>query len=357
MSVAHGADVNLSSVIVRGPTVYQPAELFAVYGKDLGKPLDAALARAIVAGLLAKYETDGYSRPQLRIDDGLASAGILRIDVLEPRIAAVTINGNPGPHLERLSSLGQRLRDDGPLRPSEMQATLRRMRALPGLTLSASTAAEASDPRAYRLDLDTDFEPVSGLVRVTNRGTDEAGPNFVLGQLMANGLLDGRTSLGGLFSAATDYDEYHGFGLLAQVDPGAGERLAFSAFRSRSDPRELVDRDDTYLRDRVTLGMNRPISAFERGTASWSATLDIDDLEIRRAGQRLRDERLRMLELGARFGWRAGAKKQFAASVEIVKGLDAFGSALLALDLSTDPRSATFLATRTSLTMLTRMSV
>ena len=92
-------------------------------------------------------------------------------------------------------------------------------------------------------------------MRLSNRGTDEAGPNFVLGQVMVNGLLGGQTNLGATFGAATDYEEYHGLGLLANVGVGAvGGRISFSGFRSRSNPHEpIVDRDDDYLRDRASI--------------------------------------------------------------------------------------------------------
>ena len=113
----------------------------------------------------------------------------------------------------------------------------------------------------YRLDLDTQFERTTGAVRLSNRGTDEAGPNFVMGQVMANGLLDGQTNIGAMFGAATDYDEYHGLGVLANVGVGtAGGRLSFNGFRSRSDPNEApVDLDDSYLRDRVSIGYARAV--------------------------------------------------------------------------------------------------
>lgn len=346
----------LTSVVIRGSTVYNAPQLFDVYRAQLGKEITVVGARAIATALVAKYEGDGYSRPQLKVDDALTGAGVLRIEVFEARIATVKINGDPGPHLARLEQLGARLRSDGPVVQADVQSTLRRMRDLPGLTLSASTERDPSEPNLYSLDLDTDFKPVTGAVRLSNRGTDEAGPNFVLGQVVANGLLGGETNLGAMFGAATDYDEYHGLGILSNVGLGEiGTRLAFSGFRSRSDPHEPdFDRDDSYLRDRVTIGATRPFAAMERATGVLSMTLDLDDLEIVRSGARLRDERLRMLEIVASFSWRGGAS-QYAASGELVKGLGGLNSGLAALDLVTDPRRADFLLTRLNFTRLTRI--
>jgi hemolysin activation/secretion protein len=70
-------------------------------------------------------------------------------------------------------------------------------------------------------------------------------------------------------------------------------------------------------------------------------------------GTLLRDERLRMLELGSVWNRRA-ARTQLQASLELVKGLDGLGSGLTALDLPNDPRRADFVLTRSSFTRLTR---
>jgi len=342
--------------VIRGSTVYDAPALFAVYGEHLGKPVTTDGARAIAAALLAKYETDGYSRPQLELDDSLLAAGVLRVDINEPRITEVRVGGDPGPYRTRLESLASELRSDGPIRQARLETTLRRMRALPGLTLNATTARDADNTHLYRLDLETAFERTTGTARISSRGTDEAGPYFVIGQVMVNGLLDGETNIGALFTAATNYDEYHGLGALANVGIGtAGGRLSFVGFQSRSNPHEPeVDRDDLYLRDRITMTFARPLPGFERANLSLTAGLDLDDLEILRTGDRLRDERLRMLTVGARWSWRQDVTTQYAASVEVVQGLDALGSGLAALDLTTDPRRADFMLSRMTFTRLAR---
>ena len=49
--------------------------------------------------------------------------------------------------------------------------------------------------------MQADFSPVDGVVRMNNRGTDQVGPAFLLGQVFANGLFGGagedRTDLRG----------------------------------------------------------------------------------------------------------------------------------------------------------------
>ena len=130
------AQPNLASVVIRGSTIYDAPALFAVYGEHLGKPVTTDSAQAIAAALLVKYETDGYSRPQLKLDDSLLAVGVLRVDVREPRITEVRVSGDPGPHRAQLESLGSELCIDGPIRQTMLDTTLRRMRALPGNTAS-----------------------------------------------------------------------------------------------------------------------------------------------------------------------------------------------------------------------------
>ncbi len=66
LGVAAAANPTLVSVIVRGSTVYDAPALFEVYRGELGKPISSDGVRAIAAALVAKYEGDGYSRPQVK---------------------------------------------------------------------------------------------------------------------------------------------------------------------------------------------------------------------------------------------------------------------------------------------------
>lgn len=348
----------LTSAVVRGSTVYSSADFFPAYRAQLGKPITPESARAIVQHIVDKYGSDGYSRPQVQIEDNLTAYGVLRITIIEPRIGGIKIEGDPGPYREQLVALSSELQRNAPLRRDELQAVMRRIRELPGLTLSATTTRDADDLGAYELGLDTDFEPIGGAVRLTNRGTDEIGPNFMLGQVFANGLLGGRTNVGLLFGAATDYDEYRGLGLTTDVSIGhRGIRGSVTGFRSRSDPREIgTDREDTYARDRVALRLTKPLRDEDGMIVSFSAALDLEDLAIDRSGTLLRSERLRMIELGTRWLWGSPAKAQNASTFELVKGLDGLGAGLFAADLATDARREDFMLMRGSFTRLIRLT-
>ena len=85
---------------------------------------------------------------------------------------------------------------------------------------------------------------------MNNRGTDQVGPAFLLGQLFANGLLGRGEKIGLIFAAATDHEEYLGGGLYFDTPLGSrGTRGNALLFRSHSAPNEApVNLDDEYTR-------------------------------------------------------------------------------------------------------------
>src|SRR5690606_31816540 len=85
--------IALASAVIRGSTVYTPADLFPLYSDQLGKPLTAASAQAVAARVAELYRDAGYAQPRVSVDTGLAELGVLRIDVAEARVADVMIRG------------------------------------------------------------------------------------------------------------------------------------------------------------------------------------------------------------------------------------------------------------------------
>lgn len=347
----------LASVVIRGSTVYTAAGLFDTYRDHVGRPITRELAESIAAALVERYRNDGHPRPQIRVADGLTDAGVLRLQVFEARILDVAVDGDPGPYRAALERLGAQVGSGDQVRQEQLHALLRRMRALPGLTVSSRTEPHGAQPNAYRLDLDTRFDRVTGTVQLTNRGTKEIGPNFILGQVVGNGLFGGRASVGLLFGGATDRDEYRGLGALTSVAlTDGGLRARLTGFRSRAQPSgRFAGADVKFLRDRVTLKLDKPLTLASVPAASVSAALEFENLAIERATVALRDERLRVLELGFRMHGGTPGATQSATTLELVKGLGGFGSGLDARDIANDLRREDFLLVRFDFTRLAHL--
>ena len=205
-----------------------------------------------------------------------------------------------------------------PIRRSEVQRVLGRMRELPGLSLVANTRRDAAESNGYALAVNAAFDPVDGAVGgVSNRGTEEIGPFFVNGQAVANGWLTGLEKLGVVATAATDVDEYRGIGAFVDIPVNSrGTRAFLLAFGSRAEPSTSDDAPhDEYLRERATLRITHPLTGGARASLSLAAAFDADDQQIRRDGAELNEERLRVIQLGVRAGFRASERTQYDATL------------------------------------------
>jgi len=335
----------LTTVVVDGSSVYGAPQLFAVYRDQLTRPISADGARAIVAALNDLYVRDGYVKPELVVDDALATRGVLRVRVYEPQVTNVIFEGDGGKFRDTLDAIGARLENSRPLRKNDVLEALRDMRQIAGLAVTASTRRDTKVRNAFELVVRAEFSPVDGVVRMNNRGTDQVGPAFVMGQLFVNGLLGRGEKIGLIFAAANDHEEYLGGGLYFDAPLGSdGTRGNALVFRSHSAPNEApVNLDDEYTRERMTLGVSRPLRQDSKLTLVASGTFEADDLTIDDNGLAFREDRLRIIDAGLRASWRNEATTQFSVNLHLRKGLDAFGAGLQALDLPDDPRRSDFL--------------
>ena len=342
----------LSATVIDGSSAYTPTQLFAAYRDQLGRPINTSSAQAILAQIESLYLRDGFSRPEFRLDEDLAAAGILRIEVFETQITRVQFTGDAGPYAARLEELASDLSLRVPLRSEDLQKALQAMRELPGLTVRATTRRDESRRNAYALTIATEYKAFDATIQISNRGTREIGPMFVINQVIANSLLGYRERFGVFAPAATDTSEYRGGGVFFDVPVGDDTHLTTTAFKTESDPTETPDRDDFYERERLSLRASGTFDSTSTMRLGWSASFDWDDLDIERDDAPLRSEKLRVLEVGGRLSGRAGTSSQYLLGLQVRRGLDAFGSELEAVDLVDDPRRKDFLITKLQFTEL-----
>lgn len=347
-SAAVPVAASLTTVVVSGSTVYDATRLFGAYRGELGKPLTRESARAVTAALADLYTSDGYVQPEIRLDDALAGSGVLRATVSEAQITNVVFEGDTGRNRDALDRIATKLEASKPLRRDDIPEALRSMRAIAGLSVSATTRRDPVAPNAYELVVKSNFSPIDGVVRMNNRGTDEVGPHFLLGQVFANGLLGREGKIGLIFASAVDPDEYLGGGLYFDAPlGGAGTRGNAMLFRSHSAPNEApVNLVDEYTRNRATLKVSQPLRQGSNLTLTLTGGFEADDLEIDREGAIVREDRLRIVEGGLRSAWRGAGAVQYSTNLLLRKGLDSLGAGLRADDLAVDLRDVSFWVTQ-----------
>jgi hemolysin activation/secretion protein len=348
----------LTTVVVDGTSVYAPAQLFAAYRDHLGRPLSRDGARAISTALAGRYTADGFVKPEVRVDESQAARGILRVHVHEAQITSVVIEGDAGRQRAALERIAAKLEGTRPLRQDDVPEAVRRMRAISGMSVNATTRRDSRTRNAFELVVTTDFSPVDGVVRMNNRGTDQVGPHFLLGQMFVNGVFGGQDKLGVIFASAMDTDEYLGGGLYFDTPLGdGGTRASSLLFRSRSAPNEApVNFSDEYVRERMTFKLTRPLRQSSSLTLNLSGGIEADDLTIERAGLVIREDRLRIAETGLRATWRSAHAMQYSANLLVRKGFDSFGGGLQSVGLADDPRRADFLVAQLQSTIYRRFA-
>lgn len=346
----------LTTVVVTGSSAYAAPRLFATYRDALGQPISRDVARSIVAAVSDLYDDDGYVKPEVRVDDALVARGVLGVRVFEAQITDVVLEGAPGRHGAELEQIAGRLEAQKPLRRDDVPQALREMRAIAGMSVNATTRKDPDVRNGFELVVTANYSPVDGVVRMNNRGTDEAGPNFVLGQIFMNGLFGGRDKLGLIFASATDPEEYLGAGLYLDAPVGDdGARANALYFRSHSAPNEApVNLSDEYVRQRVSLKFSKPLRQDGGLALTLTGGFDTDNLTIDREGETIRQDDLVVLETGLRAAWHLGAT-QFSSGLLVRKGIDAFGAGLDASDLASDPRRDDFLVTQLTMTVYRRI--
>ena len=335
----------LTTVVVEGSSAYGSPQFFAVYRDELGRPVSRDGARAIVTKIADLYVRDGFVKPEVVLDDELSAHGVLRVQVFEAQVTNVIVEGDDGGFRDELDDIGAQLEGKRPLRREDVQSALRSMRQISGLAVTASTRRDANVRNGFELLVRADFSPVDGVVRMNNRGTDQVGPAFLLGQLFANGLLGHGEKIGLIFAAANDHEEYLGGGLYFDAPFGTnGSRTNALLFSSHSAPNEApLNLDDEYTRRRATFGVSRPLRQDSKLTLTANATFEADDLTIDRDGLAIREDRLRIIDAGLRASWQGEAA--YSMNLRLRKGLNGMGAGLQAEDLPDDPRRFDFLIT------------
>jgi hemolysin activation/secretion protein len=341
------APVTLTTVVVDGSSVYSAPQLFATYRDQLARPISGDGAHAIVAALTDLYVRDGYVKPELVVDDALIGRGVLHLRVYEAQVTNVVFEGDGGRFRDALDEIGARLENTRPLRREDVPKALREMRQIAGLAVTATTRRDTAVRNAFELVVRAEFSPLDGVVRMNNRGTDQVGPAFLMGQVFANGLLGRGEKIGLIFAAATDHEEYLGGGLYFDTPFGSrGSRTSALLFSSHSAPNEApVNLDEVFTRQRATLGVSRPLRQDSKLTLIANGTFEADDLIIDEDGATVREDRLRIIDAGLRASWNGASATQYSVNLRMRKGLDAFGAGLQATDLLVDPRRADFLIT------------
>lgn len=344
----------LEAAVIRDSSVYGAGALFDLYKNHLGRAVTAETAPAIGAALQQKYLADGYSRPGYRILDRGTASGLVRIEVVEASISRVQVNGDAGPHRQRLRALLDGLPTGQTLRPAAVRDVLRRARSLPGLDVDVATEPDAASGGGVVLELDSTYRPFEGSVKLTNRGTEEIGRNLLFARLATNGLIGRRNTTGFYLATAQDGDNYRGGGFFTNTALGEGGTSVLLQGATTSLAFETQGIRVSQGRDRWSLMLEHELGA-DAQALTFRGGFRTEDLDVEYNGLTARGERLRSVELAASRLTRGDASQRLA-SIELEQGLSAFGARVDNIVNPTDATEHEFLIARLRYVYLRRLN-
>lgn len=324
----------LSAAVIRGSTLYSPADFYNVYRAKLGQRADAMSARAVMADIESMYARGGYLRPRIQVWDDLLADGILRIDLHEVLLADVVIKGDAGPYSKKVSDATRALMTELPLRANSVPAALEALRALPGLDLEASVVEQTGVDGGLVLNIVTSYRPLNASVQGSNRGTNEVGPDLFSAQLVENNLLHANERIGAFVTAARQTSEYHAVGGFIELPLDRGATvMALSGVHSNSQPSIGGTQYDLFHpQDTLSLMFTHWFVRRDRFRLAVGLGAEYQDSEITFEGVELETDRLRTGQLNLHMEGQSGEKGAYAVSMGWRRGLSAFNSRIDFLD-------------------------
>ncbi len=304
--------------------------LLSAYRDALGQAPTAELIRQIESGLVQRYRTEGYLDPAPRLVGSHDAAGILVMEMREPRVDGIHIDGREHLDTPEFVALVHELRAITPLGRSDFAAWLAKVNAH-GYAVRGNLIRSSSDPHLYLAILRGDARRWHGIAHVDNRGPEQFGHEIAQ---VSVGYRWTRPGLGQVrldVAAAADIDRLNYVGVAGthQVrDRGDGLRWKTARSSSRL-PTVDGSRHVDYDRARSELAYHLPLDRRTRQNADLSFGLRSYDLDQELDdGRALRRDRIRALWLGYRLVLATQTGQRHELGLAIDQGIDALGASL-----------------------------
>ena len=318
----------LTAVDISGATAISAKEFAPLYDRLLAQYVTVSDVTALAEAITAMYRKRGYFLSRAIIPAQNPASGVLKVEIVEGYLDAVTIEGDATPGVrKRLAELTK----DRPLRISTLERKLALIGDLAGVKVSTSRIEPDPDNLArHLLVVRIEQDRFEANLYADNRGTEDAGPlqTYVSGSV--NSLLTtGDKPTGGVFFTPADPAELV-LGQISYATPigGSGMTLRMAAMTSFFDaggPRAATEAESRTKRLNVSVAY--PVIRRRRLTLVASAGFEGRNVEEERLGAVRFNDQLRSLSASAtlRAAHLGGVT---ALSGGVTQGLDIFDASM-----------------------------
>jgi len=289
--------LTLNELQVVGASVYDTAELSALWRDLLNRPVTLADLYGVRDAITAKYRNDGYVLSQAVVPAQRIRNGVVRLEVVEGYVDEVIVQGEARDRLGLLERMGGKIKASRPLRMADMERYVLLADDLPGVAVKTVLEASPDTPGASRLTLTLERTPLNGSLTLDNRGTRSVGPMQATGVVSVEdqlGLFE-RTTAQGILTPQIRELRFLDLAQGVPVD-AEGTMLTYGVRRSWSKPGDSVrPLELDSLTSSARIGLSHPFLRSRARTLRGDLSFTVRDSRTTALGDPLSQDRLRIL--------------------------------------------------------------
>ena len=314
----------LSSITLRGNTVFSEADLAMLYQPHLGREISLSTVYQITDGITAYYRNAGYVLARAAAPAQRVENGNVQIVIFEGVIGKATMEGKIPARHDLLDAYLKKITDTVPLKSDLLERYVLLMNDLPGINAKAVLVPSFETAGATDLVLQISEDRWDAALSVDNRGTEFIGSVQFRAQGGVNNLLGNFERISGQSVVTQNTNELRFFDLGYVQPVGTEGTLAgISANISYSNPGAALKPFDVEGQNRsITATLSHPWLRSRRQNLTFQASFTAKNSSTDLRSSMLTEDRLRVIRAGASadFSDQFGGVNLFG--LDVSQGLD-----------------------------------
>jgi hemolysin activation/secretion protein len=309
----------LGAVNIDGATVFTQEQLSRYFEPYLATEVDQSKLVRVADAITARYRQTGYLLSYAMVPTQSVEAGMVRMSVVEGRIADVSVDG-AGTAKGAIEAIAMPLMRNGPVRSGELERTIGLIRDFPGVTVT-DVALMRSDVQAglYSLRIKVAPDRIRAFAYADNRGTGSIGRSRVYNSFAISSLARPGDELRvDLFAMPGGHSHYL-YGQVAAAVPLGRHGLRLSLTASRGDQYLRSEEHFKGTSDNVSAQLSYPFMRSRSLTIVGKASLTDWRSDGKQDGAGKLRDRLRVARAGIAFG--NEGKTRFQGELWLSRGL------------------------------------
>lgn len=319
----------LAGVEITGTTVYPIDAFTSIYEEMLASEVRLSDIQDVVKAITKKYRDDGYFLTSAVADPQDLALGVLRIKIIEGKITRVTFNGDLGERKDLHKRFAEKIKTGGPTRLERLERYMMLIDDLPGAAIDGSLKPIDTGKGEFELVLAVTHQSVDGYTSIDNRGIRAIGTyQALLHGNLNKGLTNSERTGITIFTIPRSPKELVYGELTHEQHIGTeGLKVSFALSHSAVDAGgDFAASDLGSSSSRAVLATSYPLIRSRDHNLTLSGKVDVTNQRQNQDDDRIFDDRLRLLRIGADYGFKDDHDGQNALSIELTRGFDILGA-------------------------------